>query len=160
MRLFNWYYWFSKDCRGTHFEPGHKFAKPPSFNIRSEIVQLILLILKARLCLIMLIPTRYVQRSAEESIFEPGHKFAKPPTFNIRNEIVQLIQSNLALRNFLVTTKKFLQVKSSLFQTFNQSKYHIRYTSQGIKGKWLFFGINTFNNQKYQLNEASSNNLK
>ena len=32
-----------------------------------------------------------------------------------------LLQSNLALRNFLVTTKKFLKVKSSLFQTFNQS---------------------------------------
>ena len=31
------------------------------------------------------------------------------------------VQSNLALRNFLVTTKKFLKVKSSLFQTFNQS---------------------------------------
>ena len=31
------------------------------------------------------------------------------------------LQSNLALRNFFVTTKKFLQVKSSLFQTFNQS---------------------------------------
>ena len=31
------------------------------------------------------------------------------------------IQSNLALRNFLVTAKKFLKVKSSLFQTFNQS---------------------------------------
>ena len=33
-----------------------------------------------------------------------------------------IVQSNLALRNFLVTTKKFLKVKSSLFQTFNQSK--------------------------------------
>ena len=32
-----------------------------------------------------------------------------------------IIQSNLALRNFLVTTKKFLKVKTSLFQTFNQS---------------------------------------
>ena len=34
---------------------------------------------------------------------------------------IKEIQSNLALRNFLVTTKKFLKVKSSLFQTFNQS---------------------------------------
>ena len=34
---------------------------------------------------------------------------------------LQHIQSNLALRNFLVTAKKFLKVKSSLFQTFNQS---------------------------------------
>ena len=34
---------------------------------------------------------------------------------------VGVVQSNLALRNFLVTTKKFLKVKSSLFQTFNQS---------------------------------------
>ena len=32
-----------------------------------------------------------------------------------------VVQSNLALRNFLVTTKKFLKVKSSLFQIFNQS---------------------------------------
>ena len=29
------------------------------------------------------------------------------------------LQSNLALRNFLVTTKKFLKFKSSLFQTFS-----------------------------------------
>ena len=33
----------------------------------------------------------------------------------------KVIQSNLTLRNFLVTTKKFLKVKSSLFQIFNQS---------------------------------------
>ena len=32
-----------------------------------------------------------------------------------------VVQSNLTLRNFLVTTKNFLKVKSSLFQTFNQS---------------------------------------
>ena len=33
----------------------------------------------------------------------------------------EIHKSNLALRNFLVNTKKFLKVKSSLFQTFNQS---------------------------------------
>ena len=31
------------------------------------------------------------------------------------------VQSKMVLRNFLVTTKKFLKVKSSLFQKFNQS---------------------------------------
>ena len=34
---------------------------------------------------------------------------------------ILVVQSNLALRNFLVITKQFLKVKSSLFQTFNQS---------------------------------------
>ena len=43
-------------------------------------------------------------------------KFLRCP----RGPKIQL-QSNLTLRNFLVTPKKFLKVKSSLFQTFNQS---------------------------------------
>ena len=50
----------------------------------------------------MLIPTRYVQRSAEDRIFEPGHKFSKPPTFNIRSEIVQLIlKAGLCWQQFI-----------------------------------------------------------
>ena len=58
-----------------------------------------------------------------------------------------IVQSNLALRNFLVTTKKFLKVKSSLFQTFNQS------TISGIldeesRENGYFLGINTFVNKK------------
>ena len=37
-----------------------------------------LLIFKARLCLVVLIQTRQVQGSAEDRMFEPGHKCAKP----------------------------------------------------------------------------------
>ena len=44
----------------------------------------------------------------------------------VSNTVFTKVQSNLALRNCLVTTKKFLKVKSSLFQTFTQS------TIQGI----------------------------
>ena len=64
-------------------------------------------------------------------------------------------QKHYIQSNFLVTTKKFLKVKSSLFQTLNQ-----RNTWQGIKGKWVFFGINTFINEKYWPNGPSSNYLK
>ena len=48
--------------------------------------------------------------------------------------------------------------KSSLKSKVPYFKHLIKV--QGIKGKWLFLGINTFINKKYQFNGPSSNNLK
>ena len=49
-----------------------------------------------------------------------GIRYAKAPVGKLRFK-VRKIQSNLAIRNFLVTLKLFLNAKSSLSQTLNQS---------------------------------------
>ena len=73
----------------------------------------------------------------------------------VSEKIGDLVQSNLALRNFLVTIKKFLKVKSSLFQILLYKVYLMK-----NQGKMAIFSESVLLSTKNISSMDSYNNLK